>query len=344
MNQKIIVFILFSMVVFYQACKKDTPNESKTETIVVSNDKWTKTSSYEFKGEVFDFKVLENGNLALLSQNYYVFDSNFNMVYSENLLQNILDFSPKKLSNPFYTNQRSSIENKQYLNLNYFDNTTGIINSKIITEPKSLIDISDNGYAILLDDKEDKIFNRAVKLFLKTEFDSATSSGKQYNVFTGNDINSKKRSFEKTFENRFSRIATTKKGYLLYSLNSTLLRFLDLSLMVKDTNVLRTIPEKVFSNDNYFFIQNNYGVYKTENGENFQLITNDFEAKCMVNDSLIYGVRKNKPSVLNLLNGNISELTTNQMNTNKWYSDIEAMSINNKIILFTENGVYQLKL
>lgn len=174
MNKKIFVIILFSLLVFNQSCKKDTPIELQTKTILVSNEKWTKTSSYIIKGEVFDFKVLENRNLALLSDNYYVFDSNLNVVLTDNLFQSIPDFMPKRLSNPFYTNQRSFIENKQYLNLNYFDKVTGIINNKIVVELKSLIGVPENGYAILLDDKEDKILNKSVKLFLKTEFDTVT--------------------------------------------------------------------------------------------------------------------------------------------------------------------------
>jgi Ca2+-binding EF-hand superfamily protein len=331
------------LLVFNQSCKKDTPIELQTKTILVSNEKWTKTSSYIIKGEVLDFKELENRNLALLSDNYYVFDSNLNVVLTDNLFQSIPDFMPKRLSNPFYTNQRSFIENKQYLNLNYFDKVTGIINNKIVVELKSLIGVPENGYAILLDDKEDKILNKSVKLFLKTEFDTVTGIGTQFNVFTGNDINSQRKSFENVSDNRFGRIASNKKGYLLYSLNSSLLRFLNPGLQVIDTNIYQSRPEKVFVSENKFFIQNNYGLFSTENGIEFLQTTNNFKAKCILSNDYMFGVMDKKTCILKLNNGSIQYLPILGLTENIIMGKIEVISFDNKIAIFTQEGVFQIK-
>jgi len=320
-----ILFLSIACLVFGSSCKKDSPIQTPSEKVMVNKNNWIKTSEFIFSNEVFDFKILQNGNLALLSENYYVFDSNLNVVYTDKLFQSIPDFMPKRLSNPFYTNQRSYIENKQYLNLNYFDKTTGIINSKIIAEPKSLIEVSDNGYAILLDDKEDKILNKSVKLFLKTEFDSATGNGTQFNVFTGNDINTYRKSFENIFDIWFSRIASNKKGYLLYSLNSGLLRFLNPGLQAIDTNIYQSRPEKVFASDNKFFIQNNYGLFSTENGIELLRISNYFDAKFLLNNDSMFGVMNKKTCILNLNDGSIQYLPVLGLSENIIMGDMKVI-------------------
>ncbi len=341
MSSKTICLLLL-LFIFNWSCKKDVPIGVKVNTNEIVATQWAKTSDFIYKGEVFDFKKLSSNAIVVLTNDYFVLDSNFNIRFSDPQFQDITNFKAKNLSNPFYTNSYNASQNKQYLIENYFDAVTGKIINIAVLEPHDLINIAENGYGILLDHKEDKVINQYLKLFLKTEFDTATSIGKQYNVLIGVDAKTRRKRFEKVFENWSDRMVTSKKGYLLYNSNSKIMRFLDLSLQVLDTNLYQTRPDRVFSNDQMFCIQNNYGLFSTENGKQFKLIESDFTAKRLIKDNLMYGVKEYKPCILNLVDGTINFLPTTGLAPEIYLNDCEAIVIDNKIVLFTKTGVFQI--
>lgn len=341
MSSKSVYFLLLLITVNW-SCKKDVPIGVEVNTDEITTTQWKKTSDFICKGEVFDVKKLSNNTITLLAHDYFVLDSNFNLRISEPQFQGITNFRAKNLSNPFYINSYNASQNKQYLIGNYFDAATGNITNRVVLEPRDLINIAENGYGILLDNQEDKMINQYLKLFLKTEFDTATSIGKQYNVLIGVDVKTRKKRFEKVFDNWSDRMVTSKKGYLLYHSNSKIIRFLDLSLEVLDTNLYQTRPDRVFSTDQMFYIQNNYGLFSTENGQLFKLIAGGFTSKRLLNNQLMYGVKENKPCILNLSSGTISFLPMAGLEANTLVMNCEAIVIDHKIILFTDKGVFQI--
>ncbi len=338
---KSIYFLIVSLL-FICSCKKDTPIYSATQTNDVNGLNWTKTSDFVNNGKVFDYKKLNPNNIALLTTAYWVMDSNLNLQFSEPQSSLIDNFKAKNLTNPFYLNAPNYVNKKEYLIQNYFDTITGKITNKRVFEPKDFINITDNGYGLLLDYGIDNTTNKWMKLFLKTEFDTATNVGKQFNVLVGIDMKTGRKSFEKEFGDYFSRVVTTKKGYMLYSNNGLLMRFLDRSLIALDTNIFRTAPTSVFATDNMFYIQNSYGFFSTENGQQFTWVSTDFTAKRLINDNLMYGVKEHKPCILNLIDGTTTFLPTTGLAPNTYIKDCEAIVIDDKIVLFTNSGVYQI--
>jgi hypothetical protein len=340
-NKTIYALLLFFLLNL--SCKKDAPIGINQTTNEISTTHWLKTSNNIFKSQIFDFKKLNDSTIALLANDYLVVDSNFNIRYSDQQFQLMNDYKAKNLTNPFYTNSANIEKGKQYLISNYFDAVTGRILSKSIIEPSDFINVSTNGYGILLDYGIDKVVNKWIKLFLKTEFDTTTSIGKKYSVLVGFDMKTTRKTFEKVFENNFNRVISNKKGYLLYHENAKLIRFLDPGLGVLDTSIFQSSPTSVFATDNMFYIQTSYGFFSTENGQQFTWVDYSFTAKRLLSNNLMYGVKEHKPCILNLSDGTTAFLPTRGLEPNTYIKDCEAIAIDNKIILFTNNGVFQIR-
>ncbi len=345
---KSFLFVSFSLLglLLHVGCRKDAAIEDSTNKPVTTNvDKWLKTSDFILQQEVYDCKKLINGNMVVLADNYYIFDSMFRLVLATNLYQSSMSiYQAKRLSNPFYTNKSGADGKTQYLIQHNFDEADGKINAQSVVDFNAFFDVSNNGYGILLDDKEDKILKNSIRLFLKTDQDTIPNRLKQICLFTKREAGSSNNIIQKEVGTAYNRIACTKRNYLLYSSNSFMgLNFIDASFNQIDTNIYKSEVELVFATDDAFYIKNSYGLFKTQNGESFLNITQTFKPMCLLNNELMFGINNEKPCVFNLITQSFTYLPADGLPRTYFTKSDYAIGINNTIVLFTKEGVYQLK-
>lgn len=341
-----VCFCLFGLLLNI-GCKKDIAiQDSNIAPINVNANKWLKTSDFIIQQEVYDSKMLNNGNIAVLADNFYVFDSMFRLVLVNNLYQgSIYDYQAKRLSNPFYTNKTGADGKSQYLIQNNFDEDNGKVNTQSVVEFSAFFDVSDNGYGILLDDKDDKVLKKSIRLFLKTDQDTIPNRLKQQCLFTKRDAGASTNNIiQKELGAEFSRIACTNRSYLLYNKNSYLgLTFIDPSFNRIDTNIYKQEVDMVLATDDAFYIKNDYGLFYTQNGESFLNINQSFKPFCLLTNDMMFGVNNEKPCVFNLTTKTFTYLPVDGL-PRPYFTKLDyAIGINNNIVLFTKEGIYQIK-
>lgn len=347
MNRSIKMFLCASFLLVAllvnMSCKKEEAIQSQPASI---ESMWTRTSDLIIRQQIYDIKVLKNGNIAVLADQYYVLDSLFNLVSVYNLYQSSIPFyQAKRLSNPFYSNRNSSDGRSMYLMQNYFNETTGSINSQNITEFSTFFDLSDKGWGMLLDDVEDKILGNSIRLFLKTEQDTVPGYFKQNSLLTKNEVRRRNNSFQPIIiGTEYNRIACTKRKYLLYNAcNYSGLKFLDPSFISLDTNIYKQTVESVFATDNAFYIKIMHGLFETVDGETFLEIAESFSPKCLLSNNLMFGENNSKPCLFNLTTKALTYLPTAGLPRTVLTEDDYATGINGYVILFCKEGVYRIK-
>lgn len=329
------------------SCKKDAALQNTNQaTLTVNQDKWTKTSEYILQHEVYDTKILQNGNVAVLANNYIVFDSTFTLLSVTDLFQGSIDsYYAKRLSNPFLTNRTGADGKSNYLIQNYFDEINGKLLSQNIVEFSSFFDVSNNVYGILLDDKVDKVLKKSIRLFMKTDRDTTSTQYVQSGLFTKKEAGSTSNNIiQKKVGTEFNRIACTKKDYVLYNNRNYMgLKFIDPSFYQLDTSIYKQEVSSVLANDEAFYIKNNVGLFETENGSSFLNINSTFNPKCLLTQNLMFGVNNGKACVFDLSTRLLTYLSEVGLPRSYLTDKDYAIGFNNNIVLFTKEGVYQIK-
>ena len=342
-----IINLLLIVALVNGGCKKEPAIQSENNAPVgVSADKWLKTSDFIIWQEIYDSKLLKNGNVAILADNYYVVDSLFRLVSAYNLYQSTIPvYQAKRLSNPFFSNRAGTGANRQYLIRNNFDEENGKIYSQNIVEFNAFFDVSDKGYGVLLDDKEDKILKKSIRLFLKGDQDTVHDRIKQELIFTKQEIGAPNNNvIQKVIKTGYYKIACTKSNYLLYNdLNYEGLKFLDPSFNERDTNIYKHWVDQVFANDDVFYIKNVSGLFQTKDGTTFLNITSTFKPRCLLTSNLMFGINDNKPCVFNLTTKAFTYLPIDGL-PSVYLADFgNVIAFKNNIVWFTNEGVYQIK-
>ena len=337
-----LIFLLLALLINI-SCKREEAIQSQP---VIIEGKWTRMSDFVIPQQIYDSKILKNGNIAVLADEYYVLDSLFNLASVYELYQSsIPSHQAKRLSNPFYSNRNSSDGRSKYLIQNYFNETNGSINSQSITEFSTFFDLSEKGWGMLLDDVEDKILNNSIRLFLRTDQDTLPHHFNQHSLLTKNEVRERNNSFQPIIiGTEYNRIACTKRKYLLYNTgNYSGLKFLDPSFISLDTNIYKQTVESVFANDNAFYIKNTNGLYETVGGETFLKIAESFNPKCLLSNNLMFGENNYKPCILNLTTRALTYLPTVGLPRTTLNEYDYAIGINGYVVLFCKEGVYRIK-
>lgn len=341
-----IINLLLIVALVNGGCKKDPAIQSENNAPVgVNADKWLKTSDFIIQQEVYDSKLLKNGNVAILADNYYVVDSLFRLVSAYNLYQSSISvYQAKRLSNPFFSNRGGSNGKSQYLVQNYFNEEDGRIIGQGVVEFNAFFDVSDKGFGILLDDKDDKVLTKSIRLFLKGDQDTIPDRMKQALIFTKKELTGQVNHVQKVIEAGYYRIACTKSNYLLYNdYNYGGLKFLDPSFNERDTNIFKQQVDQVFANDEAFYIKNVSGLFQTKDGTTFLNITSTFKPRCLLTSNLMFGINNHKPCIFNLTTKALTYLPIDGL-PNVYLVDYgNVIAFKNNIVWFTNEGVYQIR-
>ncbi|TAE83566.1 MAG: hypothetical protein EAY81_08340, partial [Bacteroidetes bacterium] len=274
-----------------------------------------------------------------------VVDSLFRLVSVHNLYQSsISSFQAKRLSNPFFTNRGGGDGKSQYLIQNTFNEENGKIQGEGVVEFNDFFDVSDKGYGFLLDDKEDKVLTKSIRLFLRGDQDTIPDRMKKSLIFTKKEFKGQFHYVQKVIEAGYYRIACTKSNYLLYN-NSYHdgLKFLDPSFNERDTNIFKRQVDQVFANDEAFYIKNVSGLFQTKDGTTFLNVTSTFKPRCLLASNLMFGINNHKPCVFNLTTKAFTYLPKDGLPNVYLVDHGNVIAFKNNIVWFTNQGVYQIK-
>jgi hypothetical protein len=332
--------LVFALLLIILGCKKDEPQN------YIATTQWIKINTLAVSSSILDTKLYPNGNIGFLEQNYYLIDSNGNLLQSYNLPQSSV-YKSQRIANQTYINFSGSIVvgTPKYYLFSYDYSDQGYIKQQGVIDPKYFVPIKDDEYATILDDKIDKPTDKKpIRLFYANIRDSIQNN--RYWV-TKRDLNLN-REDSKYFElpGPYTNFLTTNSAYLFYSIFDAKIIVFDKNFNPTGTSLRTYTPSCIKASDDAFYIQYSDKLYKTIYGNDYSLIADKFSLHEIVNDTTLVGLSNKEPALFDLKNNNITIIGKNGLPGDfSRYTDMcKITAIGNKLFWFSPFGTYMYKL
>lgn len=344
-KQYSILLIVLATLVF--GCKKDnvTVNNSPQKQ---SQPTWIKFGNFSINSPLVDFKQTSNGNLGLLENEYILVDSNGIVVQKSTIPQSEFARLWRIAPHAFVNFSGTVIDSttKQYL-ISYTFDEQGKMKQSGIVNPKSLITYPDTAYITLIDDQIDKPNSNKAMRFFRIRTQTQTQLFNRY-FLSGRDpyTNPNDDSYIEINGNP-NHYITTNNAYLFYSDFNSQVAIYNKGFTQTGYEKFPIHASNIKASNQAFFLQYPSGVYSTTNGNDYELLSDNFSMHQVVNDTLLIGLSNNEPSLFNIKSKQI--ITIGSVGLPADYKSYAGMyklyMAGNKMYWFGNGGAYvhQLK-